>query len=148
MQLWFLCLLLGFFPSLGFPCPTSMWFFIYLIPFYFVLFYCYLLEACSIPMREMKWIQMWGEVGTNWEWREGKLQSGIFYEKNHVSIKRKHNSNNNKKKKKQKQMTKIVRSRTPESLLWNSIGLILCLHKCGHKMALSIWEWEILQSHL
>jgi hypothetical protein len=35
---------------------------------YFVMFYCYLFEACSFLWgREKDWIQIGGEVGRNWE---------------------------------------------------------------------------------
>lgn len=81
--LWFLCLLSGSFPSVGFSCPTPMWqFLFYLTISYLVTFYYYCpLEFCLFSNEtEMGWIWLGEEVGRNWESRRrGNHNQDIFY---------------------------------------------------------------------
>lgn len=58
-------LLSDFFPSTSLPCLISIWgVLFYLIFHFFVMFWCYLLEACSFLISERQ-----KGSGSGWEWR-------------------------------------------------------------------------------
>lgn len=61
--------------SVGLPCPSSMWWVLFYLIFYFVMLWSYLLEASLFLMRAVReWIPMGQDMGRNWEKKsEGKL---------------------------------------------------------------------------
>lgn len=86
MTLWFFCLLFRLFPTVGFPCSISIWWFLFYLILYFVLFSCWLLEAFFFPNESQKGSGSRGkELGGVEE--DETIMRYIAWEKNLFSIK-------------------------------------------------------------
>jgi len=90
--LWFLCLFLGSFPSVGFSYPISVWWFL----FYLIISFCYIVLLSLRSLLFSNWRQKGSGSGFKKKWegmgrstgRRSHNQDIIIWEKNLLSIKK------------------------------------------------------------